>query len=119
MQSVLVVDCYFIARSDVAEREEQHVAVNSFHVRVRFAGVIDVVRAVAATAAIQTPATIDVANPQLGSMRPPTSFKIRYSCASVFGNLLAARKSNRRETTLAVDWRFPNRKTAGKFEKSE
>ena len=61
-------------------------------------------RAVAAAAAVQTPATIDVADAQLGSMRAALRFEIGNAFAGIFGNLAAVAKTNRREATLAVDW---------------
>ena len=104
MKRLLVIDCDFVARQNIAQRKEQHVTVDGLHVSVWFATVIDVVRAVAAAAAIQTPATIDVADAQLGSMRAALRFEIGNAFAGVFGDLAAAAKRNRREATFAVDW---------------
>jgi len=67
MKGVFVIDGDLFAASNVAQREKQHVAVNRFHVSVRRAGVVDVVGAVAAAAAVQAPAAVNVTNTQLGA----------------------------------------------------
>ncbi len=68
MESIFVVDRDLFAGFDVAQGKEQHVPVECFHVGIWFAAVIDVVSAVAATTAVQTPATIDIADAELGPM---------------------------------------------------
>ncbi len=108
MKGILVIDCDLFSGSNVAQSKEQNMAVDGFHVGVRFARVIDVMRTVAAAAAVQTPATIDVADAQLGSMRAALSFEIGNAFAGVFSDLAAAAKTNRREATFAVDWRCAN-----------
>ena len=50
-----VIERDLFAGMDVAEGHEEDVAVSDSHVAVRGAGVVDVVRAVAAPAAVQTP----------------------------------------------------------------
>ena len=83
--------------------------INGLHVRVRLARVIDVMRAVAAAAAVQTPAAIDVADAQDAPIAGSFSrFEIRYSLADVFSDLLAVTEMNSCETAFAVDWRFAN-----------
>lgn len=83
--------------------------VNGFQVDVRLARVIDVVRAVAAPAAVQTPAAIDIADTQDATITGPFSrFEICYSLAGVLGDLFAATEMNSRETAFAVNWRFTN-----------
>ncbi len=104
MKRVLIIDRDLFAGSNIPQRKEQDVAEDRLHVGVRFARVIDVVRAVAAAAAVQTPATIDVADAQFGSMRAALSFEIRNAFAGILGNLAPAAKTNRREATFAVNW---------------
>ena len=70
---------------------------------------IDVVRAVAATAAVQTPAAIDITDTQDTAIAGASSrFEICYSLAGVLGDLFAATEMNSRETAFAVNWRFTN-----------
>jgi len=67
------------------------------------ARVIDVVSAVPAAAAIQTPAMIDTADPQ---NRPPSSafrFPVRNFLAGIGGNLMSLSEMKRGKTTFAVD----------------
>ena len=64
MQRLLVIDRDLFTCSNVTQSKEQDMAVESFHIRVRFARVIDVMRAVAAAAAVQAPAAIDVTDAQ-------------------------------------------------------
>ncbi len=83
--------------------------VNCFHVNVRLARVIDVMRAVAATAAVQTPAAVDIADAQDATIASPSSrFEIWYSLASVLSDLFAATEMNSCETAFAANWRFAN-----------
>jgi len=85
------------------------VTVNCFHVDVRLARVIDVMRAVAAAAAVQTPAAIDVADAQNAPIAGSSSrFEIWYPLAGVLSDLFAATEMNSRETAFAVNWRFTN-----------
>ena len=109
MQGIFIVDRNLFARADIAQREKEHVAVKRPHVGVRSARVIDVVRAVAAPAAVQTPAAIDIADTQDATITGPFSrFEICYSLAGVLGDLFAATEMNSRETAFAVNWRFTN-----------
>ena len=64
MQGLLVVDRDFFARPDISQSKEQDVTVQSSHEGIWLAGVIDVVRAVAAPRAVQTEAPIDIADAQ-------------------------------------------------------
>ena len=78
MERLLVVDRDFFAGPDVSQSKEQDMTIQSSHEGIWLAGVIDVVRAVTATRAVQTEAAIDVANAQdLTIMRAPASFEIR------------------------------------------
>lgn len=104
MQSIFVVDSNLFTRSDVAQGEEQDVAIDGLHVSIRLARMVDVMRAVAASAAIKTPTTVDVADAQFGSMCATLSFEIGNAFAGVLGDLTTAPKANSGETTFAVDW---------------
>ena len=64
---------------------------------------IDVMRAVAAATAVQAPATVDVADAQLGAPAATARFEIGDSFAGVFGDLSAALERNCSEAALAVD----------------
>lgn len=105
MESVFVINRYFLARFDITQGEEQDVAVDRFHVRVGFAGMIDVVRAVSKAAAVETPTPIDVTDPQNASFPGALSgLKVRNSFAGVLCDLLSPVEYGFRETTFAVDW---------------
>ena len=104
MQRLFIVDRDLFAGMNIAQREEEHVTMESLHVGVRLAAVIDVMRAVAAAAAVQTPTAIDVADAQDRPVtRPLSCFEIRNSLACVLSDLAAAPKGDRRETAFAVD----------------
>ena len=103
MQGLLIVHGDLFAGRDIAEREEQHVSKESAHVRVRLAGVVDVVCAVAATAAIDAPHAVDITDAQLSSMGAALSLAIRNSLAHVFSDFAPPRKMNGRKTASAVN----------------
>ena len=67
-------------------------AVQHFHVRVGFAGMIDVVRAVAASATVKAPALVDGADAQATASAAPISFRIRNALAGVLRNLFTCGK---------------------------
>lgn len=91
--------------------------MNGLHVGVRLARVIDVVRAVAATAAVQTEAAIDIADAQDAPIAGSFScFEIWYALAGVLGDLFPATKMNSCETAFAVNWRIANCQAVCKFE---
>ena len=84
--------------------------VNCLHVDVWLARVIDVMRAVATTAAVQTPAAIDIADAQNAPIAGSSSrFEIWYSLAGVLSDLFPATEVNSCETAFAVNWRFLDR----------
>ena len=94
----------FIAGFYIAPREKQNVPVQRLHVSVGVAGMIDVVRAVAAARAIQTEAPVDITDAQVPApARSLHSFEIRDSLAGVFSDLFSTCEGFRGETTLAVD----------------
>lgn len=104
MQRVPVVDGDFFSGANVAQREEHDVPVESFHVSVGPARMVDVVRAVSPARAVQTEAAVNVANAQDAPVaRSLSRFEIRDSLTGVFGNLLSSLKVNGGETALAVD----------------
>jgi len=85
------------------------VTVNGLQIGVRLARVIDVMRAVAALAAVQTPAAIDIADAQDAPLAGPSSrFEIWYSLAGVLRDLFPATEVDSCETAFAVNWRFAN-----------
>src|SRR5712691_1122056 len=104
MKRVLVIDGDLFTGSNVPQRKEQDVTVDGFHVSVRFARVVDVMRAVPAAAAVQTPTAVNVTDAQLCSMRTALSLEIGNAFAGVLSDLAAASKTNRRETASTVDW---------------
>lgn len=105
MERRFVVERNLLAGADIAECDKQDMAIENFHVSVWFAGMIDVMRAVPALAAIETPAIIDRADTQTSSPGTAISFGIRYSLAPVLRYLPAAPKMRPRETTLALNSR--------------
>lgn len=62
MESGFVVDGDLLTRPNIVQRHEEDVTVENFHVAVRFAGMVDVVRAVPTFAPIKTPAVINRAD---------------------------------------------------------
>ena len=58
-------------------------AVEDLHVGVGLAGVIDVMRAIAATTPIQTPSVIDCTDAQFSAPGPTIRLSLRYALASV------------------------------------
>lgn len=118
MQRFFVIDGDLFAGLNVAECIEQHVPVRVFHVGVRLAAMIDVMRAVAAAGAVQAPATVDVTDAQDAPVTAaPRGFEIRDALAGVFGNLLAALERNGGETATAVNGRLADRKSVCEFER--
>ena len=117
MQGLFVINRDFFTWLDIAQSKEQDVSVQILHVSVRLAAVIDVVRAVAAAAAVQTPTTVDVANAKNSSIAAASGrFKVRDALPCVFGDLFSALEEFGGETALAVDSRFPDRKARCKIE---
>ena len=62
MQRLFIVDRDFLARMNIAQGEEHYVPVDRAHKSVRFAGMIDVMRAVAAATAVDAPGAINIAD---------------------------------------------------------
>ena len=103
MQRLFIVNRYFFAGINVAQSKENYVAIDRADVGVWFAGVIDVMRAVATAAAIDAPGAVNVADAQLGAMSASLCFAIRNALASVLGDLAALRKEDRGKAALAID----------------
>ena len=77
MERLLVIDRDFFAGPDVSQSKEQDMTVQGSHEGIWLAGVIDIVRAVAAPRAVQAEAPIDVADAQdLPIVCAPSSFKV-------------------------------------------
>ena len=106
MQCFFVVDGDFFAGMNIPQGEEQYVAVQIFHVGVRLATVVDVMRAVATTCAVQTATAIDVADAQDSAVATALrSFEIRDAFARVLRDLFAARKKHSGKATSAINAR--------------
>lgn len=105
MESGFVVDGNLLTRSNIAQRNEEDVTVKYLHVAVRFAGMVDIMRAVPSLAPIKTPALINRADTQSSPACSPISFGVRYFFASVFRYLQTTPKGSSRKTTLAFNWR--------------
>lgn len=105
MERRFVVECNLLAGAYIAKCDKEDMATEYLHVSIRFAGMIDVMRAVPALAAIETPAFIDRADTQTSSPGTAISFGIRYSLARVLRYLPAAHEMRPRETTLAFNSR--------------
>ena len=117
MERLFVIDRDLFAWLDVAQSKEHHVSMDCAHIGVRLAGMVDVMRAVAAATAVDTPDAVNIADAQLGAMGAALGFAIRNSLTRVFGDLLPVRKGNRGKATSAVDGRFLNRETGCKFQR--
>ena len=63
MERCLVVDRNLLTRLNVAQGNEEYVTVENLHKGIWLARMIDVMRSIPPTAAIQTPTVIDSANP--------------------------------------------------------
>ena len=70
---------------------------------------VDVMRAVAATAAVYAEAPVDVADAQMAPLaRAAPRLQIRDSFPSVFGDLFSAFEIDGRETAVTIDSRPTN-----------
>ena len=84
MERRFVVDGDLFARFDVAQCDEEYVIVKDLHVGIGLAGVVDVVSAVAATAAIEAPAIIDCTDAQPAPVGPAIRLGLCNFLAGVF-----------------------------------
>jgi len=103
MQRLFIIDRDFFARVDISQSEEHYVAIDRPHVGVWLAGMVDIMRAVAASTAVDAPGAVNIADAQLGAMGAALSFKIRNALAGVFSYLASVRKIDCRKTAFAVD----------------
>ena len=92
MKRGFVVDCDFLARLNVAQSDEQNVAVENLHEGAGFAAMIDVVRAISASAPIKTPAIVNCADPQFSPLSPAIGLGICDLFTSVLSYLPAVPK---------------------------
>ena len=109
MQRGFIIDRDLFAGLDVAQGDEEYVIVKDLHVGVGLAGVIDVVSAVAATAAIEAPAIIDCTDAQPAPVGPAIRLGLCNFLAGVFRYFPSSLEVRNRKTTLALDWRFLDR----------
>lgn len=92
MERRLVVEGDLLTRLDIAECNEEDMTVEYFHVAVGLAGMVYVMRSVAALAAVETPPIIDCADTESAPPGAAVSFGIGYSLAGIFRYFLAAGK---------------------------
>lgn len=104
MQRLFVIDRDLFARMNVAQGKEHDMPKDGAHVGVRFARVIDVMRAVTPAAAVDAPNAVHVADAQLRSMCAALRFAIRNALARILGYLTPVWKIDSRKTAFAVDW---------------
>ena len=116
MEGVFVIDRNFLAGPDVAQREENDVPVQSPSECVWPAGVVYVMSAVPAAAAVETPALIDATDAEDAAMRPAFGFFVWNSLARVLGDFAPALERDSRKTAFAVDHRFRDCKAGSKLE---
>jgi hypothetical protein len=103
MQSLLIVHGDFVAGMNVAQGKEHNVAKDGADVGVRFAGMVDVVRTVAAAAPVNAPHTVNITDAQLRAMGAALSFTIGNALTSVFGYLATPWKVSGSKAAFAVD----------------
>ena len=85
----MIVEGDFLTCLDIPECHHKNVVVDNLHVAVWLAGMIDVVSAVPSSAAIQTPATINVANTQPAPFGAAVSFGIGNPLARILRDFFA------------------------------
>lgn len=105
MQCLFVVDSNLFARFDVSQSAKENVVMQDLHERIRTARMIDVVRAVSATAAVQTPATIDLTDSEHSSVSTPSRFSIRNLLARILSDLVSLFERYGSETAFTVNTR--------------
>ncbi len=115
MQRRLIVDCNFLSGFNVAQGDEEDVAVGDLHEGVGLTGMIDVVGAISPATAVQAPAFVDRANPQPFASRPPISLGVGDSFAGILRYLSPASKGRFSETASAFNSGFLDRETRGQF----
>ena len=104
-----VVQRQLLAGFDVAQCVDVDVAVRDAHETVWLARVVDVLRAVAAAAAVDAPLRIYRADVQAAfAAHAPRGFDARDALARQLGHLLSSAERYGRETALAVNLRLLN-----------
>ena len=89
---------------NVPQSKKENVSVSNSHVAVRLAGVVNVMRAVAATGSVKTPSPVDRANAQLASARGSGSrFLLRDFFSRVLGDLPSFSEQLCGKTPFAVN----------------
>ena len=82
----MVVDRDFFTRLDIAQSDEKYVTVKNLHVSIGLAGMIDVVRTVSTSAAIQTPTIINCTDAQFPPRSSAIGLGLCYPLACVLCN---------------------------------
>jgi hypothetical protein len=103
-----VIESDLFAGIDVTQGHKEDVAVGDFHVGVRIARVIDVVSAVSAAAAVDTPTPVYCADSQQIPLCTPIGLGVCDPLTRILGNLTASAECNGRETPLAIDGALSN-----------
>jgi len=109
VERVFVVNRNFVAGFDIAQSEEDYVAAESPGKRVWPARVIHVMGAVAAAAAVKTPALVDSADAENAAMLSTFSFGVRYFLTRVLGDFPPAFEIRSGKATSAIDGRCSDR----------
>ena len=105
MKCRFVVDRDLFTWLDVAQGDEENVIVENLHESVRRARVVYVVSAIAATASVQAPATINLTDPQHFAVRTAARFSVRDLLAGVIRDLVSSLERYGGEAASAVDRR--------------
>lgn len=105
----MVVDRDLFAGFNVAQGDEQDVAVKNLHVGVGLAGMVDVVGAVAIATAVETPAIVDGADAQLATAGPAIRLGISDLLTGVLRYLPPAFEVGDRKAALAHNRGFLDR----------
>src|SRR4029077_4736542 len=100
MQRLFIVDGYFVAGTNIAQRKEHYVPIDSPHISVRFARMIYVMSPVPAATTVDTPNPIDITDAQFCPAGTALRFAIGNALARVFGNLATMRKKNGSKATF-------------------
>jgi hypothetical protein len=92
VQRRFVVEGDLLTWLDVAAGDKENVVIEYLHVAVGFAGVVYVMSAIPALAAIEAPAIIDSADTESASSGAAISFRVGYFLASVLSYLSPTRE---------------------------
>src|SRR5919107_422339 len=113
-----VVAGYLLAGAYVAQGHEEYVAARDAHVGVGAAGVVDVVRAVAAARAVEAPVVVYRADAVLAAgLRAALGLAGRDQLARVLRDLPPLREVAGREAAPAVNRRLPDGESVGEWHK--